>query len=62
MKTDNIETNVLNLYIINGATGRILFNQYVSDVNFDDPINLLVDENGVFVSYYNIKVIFNIFV
>ena len=50
----------MNLYIINGNTGRILFNQYVSEVSFEDPINLIIDENGVFVTYYNVKVTFSI--
>ena len=51
------DASTLNLYIINGGSGRILFNQYISDVNFDYPIDLVVDENGVFVTYYNQKVI-----
>lgn len=56
----NKETAILNLYIINSSTGRILLNKYVSNVDFDYPINLVVDENGVFVTYYNKNVFFTL--
>ena len=44
-----------NLYIINGVSGRILLNTYVSDVDFNYPINLLFSENTVYVSYFNLN-------
>lgn len=47
----------LNLYIINGVTGRILSSRSQYDVDFSQPINLLYDENGIFVSYFNTKVL-----
>lgn len=43
----------MNLYVVNGVTGRILTNQYVIDVDFEYPINLLYSENNIFVTYFN---------
>jgi hypothetical protein len=51
--TDASSVNSLNLYIINGKTGRVLFNSYQLDVEFDLPITLAYDENSVIVSYFN---------
>lgn len=44
---------VLNLYIINAKTGRIIFNQFQKYVELNLPINMVYDENSVFVTYYN---------
>ena len=52
---DDQSIGSLNLYIINGLNGRVLFNQYISDVNLGYNINLVVDDNGVFVCYFNQK-------
>lgn len=52
----NSQIGSLNLYIINGLTGRILFNQFILDVSLDYPIDLIVDDNAVFVTYYNQKI------
>jgi len=46
----------LNLYIINGVTGRVLNSKSQFEVDFSQPINLLYDENAVFVSYFNTEV------
>ena len=46
------ERFVLALYIINGRTGRILFNNFITEIDFQFKINLVVDDNGVFVTYY----------
>lgn len=45
----------LNLYIINGITGRILFTESQQHVDFTHPVNLVFDENAVFVTYFNPK-------
>jgi len=47
----------LNLYIINGVTGRILSSRTQNNVDFEQPINLLYDENGVFVTYFNTDIL-----
>jgi len=39
------------------VTGRILSSRAQYDVDFNQPINLLYDENGIFVSYFNTKVL-----
>ena len=49
----NNEQTIMNLYVVNGVTGRILTNQYVIDVDFEYPINLLYSENNIFVTYFN---------
>ena len=49
---------VLNLYIINAKTGRILFNHFQQNVELELPVNLAYDENSVFVTYFNPAVIF----
>lgn len=43
----------LNLYIVNGANGHILFNKYRRNVEFSNSINLAYDENTVVVSYFS---------
>lgn len=43
----------LNLYVVNGATGHILFNKYRRNVDFSNWINLAYDENTVVVSYFS---------
>ncbi len=47
------EEDILNLYLIDGTTGRIIFNSYVTSVSFDHNINLLCDDNGVYLSYFS---------
>ncbi|KAL4479883.1 hypothetical protein ABPG74_020399 [Tetrahymena malaccensis] len=44
---------ILTLTILNCKTGRQIYSQYEKSVNLNYPINLIYDENGVFVSYYN---------
>lgn len=50
---DDTSNDILNLYIVNTLTGRVLFNSFISSVSFNHPINLICDDNSVFVSYYN---------
>ena len=49
---DNIR-NTLNLYIINAKTGKIIFQGVQKSVDFNLPINLIFDENSVFITYFN---------
>lgn len=43
----------LNLYVVNGANGHILFNKFKKNVDFTNYVNLAYDENTVVVSYFN---------
>ena len=52
-RTTTNNRGVLNLYIINSNTGRVLYNSYQSFVELALPINLVYDENTVIVTYYN---------
>jgi ER membrane protein complex subunit 1 len=45
----------LNLYIINGITGRVLASETQQYIDFSHPVNLVFDENTVFVTYFNPK-------
>ncbi|EAS03520.2 transmembrane protein, putative (macronuclear) [Tetrahymena thermophila SB210] len=52
--SDSVNGNgILTLTILNCKTGRQIYSQYEKSVNLKYPINLIYDENGVFVSYYN---------
>lgn len=44
---------LLSLTIFNCKSGRQIYNHYESNVDLRFPINLIYDENGVYVSYYN---------
>ena len=43
----------MSLYILNGMTGQVHFNEYRSGLNLNHPVNLAYDENNVLVTYYN---------
>jgi len=43
----------VNLYVINGVTGRVLTSSTQSDVDFSHYVNLVFDENSVIVTYFN---------
>jgi len=43
----------LVIYIINSKSGKILYNNILKDVDLNKEINLVVDENAVFVSYFS---------
>lgn len=43
---------------MNGVTGRLLASKSQSDVDLYQPIDMLYDENGVYVSYYNAQSLF----
>jgi len=43
----------LVLYIINSKSGKILYNNILKEVDLKKEINLVVDENAVFVSYFS---------
>ena len=43
----------MSLYIVNGMTGQVLFNEYRSGLNLNHPVNLAYDENNVLVTFYN---------
>lgn len=43
----------MSLFILNGMTGQVHFNEYRSGLNLNHPVNLAYDENNVIVTYYN---------
>lgn len=43
----------MSLYILNGMTGQVHFNEYRSGLNLNHAVNLAYDENNVIVTYYN---------
>lgn len=43
----------IQLYIINGRTGKVHFNTFKNFTSLNMPINLVYDENSVLVSYFN---------
>lgn len=55
-KLDSKTGPVLNVYIINGKRGKIMAKYQNHDVDFKKKINLVYDDNGIFVSYFNKKV------
>jgi len=52
------EKSLLILYIIHAENGKVIQKQYEKNVDFNLPINLLYDENSVFVTYYNPESLF----
>lgn len=46
----------INLYVINGVTGRVLTSASQNNVDFSHPINLAFDENSVLVTFFNNEV------
>jgi hypothetical protein len=56
-KLVDAETKVqsLILYIVNTRRGKILGKYQNYDVDFSKDVNLLYDDNGIFVSYFNRK-------
>ena len=51
--TKDSENQLMNLYIVNAKTGKIIFQSFQKNVEFNLPINLVFDENTVVVSYFN---------
>jgi len=49
----NKNATSLSLYILNGKTGQVQFNQYKTGLNLNHAVNLVYDENNVLVTYYN---------
>ncbi len=43
----------MSLFILNGMTGQVHFNEYRSGLNLNHAVNLAYDENNVIVTYYN---------
>ena len=46
-------SKAIELYIINGRTGKVHFNTFKNFTSLNMPINLVYDENSVLVSYFN---------
>lgn len=44
---------VLVVYLIDGQSGKILYNSVVKEADLDKPISLIADSNSYMVSYYN---------
>lgn len=47
------DSNVLNLYVLNGENGHILLHKFKKNIDFNQEINLVYDENTILVSYFN---------
>ena len=52
---DKRSSDKLNVYIINGRLGKIIAKYQNNDADFNKEINLVYDDNGIFISYFNKK-------
>lgn len=51
--TKDVKRELLAVYILDGASGKVLFNSVIKEADLDKPVNLVGDTNSYMISYFN---------